>query len=82
LVPVLVGEIAYGNFISRKELKSKYLAYLTESGGKIRTVLCVHIWYASGNRDATLAKLHCSAVSVWTMERGHVRTVLDWVPLD
>jgi len=81
-LPAVVGEVSYSRNFRRQEL-AKYQTYLTESDGKICTVICVDLYYAKGlGRELkTAAELDRSAISVWTVKPGdgdQVTTVMDW----
>ena len=82
-LPSLVGEVSYSHRFSRHKLSEKYQAYLVNTNGKIRTVICIDLYYAGGGKRAlkTATELDRSAVSIWTMRRGQIATVMDWVPL-
>lgn len=83
--PLLVAEVIYANRPpgGRQGAEERYKGYFDLSKKQINIVICIHLHYSYGNQRAlqTAAKLDKSAVAVWTLNRGHVRSVMDWTPL-
>ncbi|KAK3364265.1 hypothetical protein B0T25DRAFT_598172 [Lasiosphaeria hispida] len=77
LLPTLVGEVSYSRRFTREQLEAKYRAYLLESGGKIRTVICADLYYAGTGQEIlkTAEDLYRTAISVWSIQDGIIRTV-------
>ncbi|KAK0707779.1 hypothetical protein B0H67DRAFT_671284 [Lasiosphaeris hirsuta] len=77
LLPTLVGEVSYSRRFTREQLEAKYRAYLLEFGGKIRTVICADLYYAGTGQEIlkTAEDLYRTAISVWSIQDGIIRTV-------